>query len=370
MNEENQIKCTKSGLPKNDKVKMRIIELVLDAPRTVQERNVVTYLIDSETIKCQSSVNRHCNDLYNMGCLDKIGSKRSINLNKWNIKNTKNLKNISLKFPEIKLNTYEKALNILYKELNLDFQKINDLKIYILLRLSRSFFNMCITTDSETFLDRVWKIYKLNREFPYHPITDRQKVNYNEKGNGNSPEFTKVTATFRKILLELPDNIPKNTRELYCSFMKNVEEKINESTSDDKVIKSLNSLFTEYISTVHTGYLNLLFNHFFSQDILLGYVEPEEIKFMSEYTENLTTMLEIENKNLSLGELKAWMLKDLQLMSNVIFYCKMSIFGVFNNCYEVFESLKKKYKEDLDLYNEIENEYDILKNEFEALKPS
>ena len=61
----------------------------------------------------QSTVNRHLNDLKKLGCLDWTPpSKKTTRSNRWNIATLKQLENIRQNFPDIKLNRYEKSLDI------------------------------------------------------------------------------------------------------------------------------------------------------------------------------------------------------------------------------------------------------------------
>jgi hypothetical protein len=203
MKDKNQIKCLKNGQPKKEKVKVKILKLVLGAPRTVKEHDVVTYLIDSKTIKCQSSVNRHFNDLCEMECLNKIGSKSSINLNKWNVTKFETLRKIKDKFPEIDLNKYEKSITIVLKESGYSINSTKGLEFYMRLYLSVSFFNICLETDIDTLCNRAWNVYLHDSGFETNRRIKKLLNEFYYTYAKNNPNFKMSNETFQEVVKEI-----------------------------------------------------------------------------------------------------------------------------------------------------------------------
>ena len=114
MDEEKPQKRKKSDRLKKGEVKKRIIEIILDNRSdrygNVLESDIRKSLESSKMVSAQAIINRHLNDLYNLGCIESTGSEIPKSKNKWNVKNIRNLMRIRENFKDIRLNSYKKSL--------------------------------------------------------------------------------------------------------------------------------------------------------------------------------------------------------------------------------------------------------------------
>ena len=147
-------------------VKSEIIEVILRHKGLIKE----PFIRKSLQEKCdeidQSTVNRHLHDLQKLGCLDLIPpSKETTRKNRWNITTLKQLENIRQHFPNVKLNRYEKSLDIVSRY-HLDYiSPARNMIFRVQLLLSTSLFDLYIRNNTKTFYAKVSEIYKFGKGF-------------------------------------------------------------------------------------------------------------------------------------------------------------------------------------------------------------
>jgi Fe2+ or Zn2+ uptake regulation protein len=352
-----------------NEIKTRILELILKTKDSVNEPIVSEFLQNEYGEFDRSTINKHLHALVDLGCVEQVKPTSKSKFKFYDIK-SKNFKSIMNEFPDIKLNEFEKPKLIILNESGYSLSTIEGLKIYIRLLLSRSFFKLYMENDSKTLRLKTWKFCKRERGFLYYSIIDKTKVNYEimktEMKTDDLPDFIIIQKAFLKILSELPDDIQSDTHTLGIQFVEKANEKVNELFNNENMRGCLKSLLNVYISTVHSRYFYLLSDHFcFFEDVLHGTALSEELNFMGKTADNLVLMLEANTeKSLSdhlgkksLSHIKDWELKDFRLMSEIIFnYGTPSIFGTFNSSDEVYDFLQKKYKKELDRYNNIDDD--------------
>src|SRR5665647_1070549 len=105
----------RGGHLEQSKVKIGILEFVLQNDGPILESKIREFVVKSYAIKDQKTVNTHLHDLKGLGCIERIFLKKGLP-NYWDITKIKHLKNIKLCFKKIKLNELEKSLNILLQE--------------------------------------------------------------------------------------------------------------------------------------------------------------------------------------------------------------------------------------------------------------
>jgi hypothetical protein len=147
-------------------VKSGIIEFILEHKGRIGEPFIRRSLQEKYDGIDQSTVNRHLNDLKKLGCLDWTPpSKKTTRSNRWNIVTLKQLEKIRYHFPHLKLNRYEKSLDIVIRY---HLRYISP-AIYMIFRvqllLSTSFFDLCIKNDSETLYAKASEIYRFGKGF-------------------------------------------------------------------------------------------------------------------------------------------------------------------------------------------------------------
>ena len=187
-----------------NEVKAGIIEFIISSDGPVPEPEIREFLGEKYKIIDQGNIKKHLRDLqyHPYSCIDKLLTKPGF-ANLWDTKRIKNLSNIMLHFPDIRLNKYKKSLDIiLYRHGLHQGDPYDDYileapihkKYRIQLFLSLSFFNMCLTNDLETLYAKVDEICKLSPGATYW--RDQLPV---EKPT-NKPYFE-----FMKRLLENPN---------------------------------------------------------------------------------------------------------------------------------------------------------------------
>lgn len=261
MDKEEKIKRRRGEHLNKNEVKTEILKYVLDNNSPVLEPYIREHLKEKLNISDTKTMKSHFSDLQELQCIKKIGNKGLEN--EWKIDSLKQLKNIREKFPEIKLNTYDKSLNIILKEWDYSIESINGFKFYIRLLLSTSFFDECMTVDIETLISRAWKIYLFEKGFnenqviseylndcyvlyvKKHPISELAKETFFEKMKEMVPKFDEIPTwevfinKVEKTFQELSGDITLKRIE---EFLKKEEEFLkneNISKSDNLISKDL-----------------------------------------------------------------------------------------------------------------------------------
>lgn len=150
--------------------KMAIIGFILKNDKAVPEPEIRDFLTKNYGMTDQGNIREHLKNLKDSNCVEKILPKKSGLANKWEIKKIENLQEIRVKYPNIQLNKYDKALNIILEEqvrkgglLHVDATNAQGLRVQLF--LSVSFFDMCLKNDIETLYDKACEIYKLGEGF-------------------------------------------------------------------------------------------------------------------------------------------------------------------------------------------------------------
>lgn len=332
-------------------VKTQILKLILMSAGPVAEpdirKNIQTYY-ESVT---QATINRHLNDLLKDGCVELIPpSKKTTRANKWDIVKKTNLPNIREHFEKIQLNEYEKTINVILRKFGIGRKSQRYVYFFILLRLSESFFLTCMNTDIELLKFRVREIFyhdkglkneqrieellkecnaeyikgklciemsgerfreimeelatkndEILEEYAWrvcHCYTEqvRKKWRSNFTGNYN------VIQTIQRNRSQNPNVYPLEPIPWVESFFMKFVEKVPElcktdlktilKTPDEYLdmclkMEEILSLMRAQNKTFDRRYLDLLFEHFYYQDILDGAASLDEKTFAQNSKKNL-----------------------------------------------------------------------------------
>ena len=115
--------------------------------------DLIKHLRGKYGIKNPKNIKKHLKDLENDRCIDKIDPLRDGFENKWNITTREHLKNIKYRskdndcFKRIKLNRYERSLNIILKQLGYNVDSPNASRFRVQLFFSDFFFDMYLEKD-------------------------------------------------------------------------------------------------------------------------------------------------------------------------------------------------------------------------------
>lgn len=162
---------------KKDEVKTAIVEYILSNPSEVPQPQIASFLKKEYGLYDKTNIGKHLKQLseeYN--CIKIIKGERGFE-NQCDIKTVGNLKNIMFYFKDIKLNTYEKSINIILKKFGCVSTSFESLILYIRLRLSVTFFNMCIDTGIKKMCSTAWEIYLHEKDLNKNQLV---KSNLNE----------------------------------------------------------------------------------------------------------------------------------------------------------------------------------------------
>ena len=145
-------------------VKSGIIELILGHKGRIGEPFIRRSLQEKYDEIDQSTVNRHLNNLQKLGCLHLTPpSKETTRSNRWSISTLQELENIRKHFPDIKLNRYEKSLDIVSRYHLRYISPALYMIFRVQLLLSISFFDLCIKNDTETFFAKASEIFRFGK---------------------------------------------------------------------------------------------------------------------------------------------------------------------------------------------------------------
>ena len=357
-------------------VKSSILEFILEQKGDVGESAIRKYLLEKYDITAQGSINRHLHYLQKQGCIELISPQKKGVRNYWNIKTRTNLKKIRLEFPELQLNKHEKAINIIIKELrnNRDNFYIDWLKIHIQLLISFSFFNTCIEADTTILCQGTWNSYTTIKDPLRHKrINDLLKIcyltcskHYSDFQLSQDMFTTIVTQTpwevfrfdytgylvglFEYYLPGLPEEIPLLISKTKLFEIDKIPEKIPDEIYEEDLVKyMLNTLKLimerklDYESLLH----DLLLEHFFNHDVLIGVDSQEEHEFVK------NTIKNHESPRGSTAppyvNLQKAILADSKLISEIIIKYKQptELSDISSNLYEVNQAVVRYYLENI-----------------------
>lgn len=151
-----------------DEVKAGIIEFIISSDGPVLEPEIREFLVREYEIKDIGNMKKHLRDLQYRpySCINKIPGKPGF-ANSWDIIHVKNLKNVRIHFPEIRLNTYDKSLNIISDHLGFNQGTPYADEYRRQLSISVSFFDMCLKGEVETLYTKPDEICKLSKGATY-----------------------------------------------------------------------------------------------------------------------------------------------------------------------------------------------------------
>lgn len=154
---------------KRNKVKIGILEFVLQNGGHILESKIREFVENSYDIKDQKTVNTHLHDLKDLGCLERFSLKRGLP-NYWGIETIKNLEQILEEYSDLieTLQNSEHALNIVLDALEEalisstnpkktdKYKEYDEIKVYLAsirenlsvkLKMSSAFFELCIRDE-------------------------------------------------------------------------------------------------------------------------------------------------------------------------------------------------------------------------------
>lgn len=327
---------------KNKEVKTSILEFILKNKGPISEPSIREYLKNKHGVSDPTTINRHMHDLKNSRCIKLISLKASRS-NYWDIITPLSLKNIRHESYELQINKYEKSINIILMELGCDKYSPYWLRHYIQLLISTSYFDACLELDIGRIHQGITEIYNAGRGYYRHQrMFKLVKVCYSAYVKCNSG-FKMSQDEFRNALIEfdweniffldkeyflklfddslpgLPEELPKIIFETKLSGIEEIPEKIpNEINAEDLVKYMLNTIVTirAYFWDYYYSKDDLLLEHFFNHDRLLGVDSADEHYYIKKVIANQTLPSgSIQSDNLLLREKE---FADLKLTSEII----------------------------------------------------
>jgi hypothetical protein len=306
-------------------VKSEIISYILSKNDAVSATDLKTHLREKYGIRNKKNIDNHLNGLEDDNCIEKIKPPRDGFENKWDITKIENLKNIMSLFPEIRLNKYEKSVNIVIKKFNFTAGSIHAKKAFVQLSLSSSFFAKCLDTEIKTLHARASRFYQADGDFMKRKI-ERQieeliheaypecmkriqkipgiwsvvdeeyiKDSVNLDIYQNSPQSHKqIQIIVKELSMKMSDEIlSEREKKLPKDSLQN-QEGLNKMP--DKIFEKLMEEFPADLPTkIHTIIVNQyqnvsisfdkVFDHFYRRDVMDGSDIYEEREFVSKINE-------------------------------------------------------------------------------------
>ncbi|WP_292372729.1 hypothetical protein [Methanosarcina sp. UBA411] len=349
-------------------IKSSILKFTLENEGPVGEPAIRDFLLKRYDIMDQGNINRHLHDLQKLDCIELIPPEKKGLRNYWEIKKLKNLRNIKYQFPEVRLNDYEKSINVVLRDLEYYHNSPDWLNYYLKLLLSTSFFNACIETGGRELNNGNWKVYITSVGSQRHQRIDKLLklcystcIKHYSEFKMSENEFMNIVKAhpweiyrffaedvllkwFEKEFAGLPKEIPLKIFETKLSETGEVPEIIPEEiTKEDLVRYILDAMRLRMEEKLEFKFLsdNLLLEHFLHHDMLLGVDSPEELYFVNKTKENHT----LPRGSTISGRviLREAELADLRLASEMILkYKQPSIFS-FDTADEIYKAVLDHY---------------------------
>lgn len=278
-----------------------------------------------------------------------------------------NLRNIRHEFPEIRLNTYEKTINIVLRELEYFDNNPDWLIYYIKLYLSASFFNTCIETGKRPLDSAIVKVFRNSIDAHRQKRIDNLLrkcyiacVKLYPDFKASEEKFTNIMYTLRfepilsspAIILDLfkehlpglPEEIPMQIIQTRLSETEEVLEKMPEKKDDENLVRYLLNtlrLIKKQWEDFESTRDDLLFEHFLNHDMLIGADSDDQLYFVKKTKENHA----LPRGSTETGQivLKEAELADLRLASEMIFKYKQPARFSLNTVDEIYQAIFDYY---------------------------
>jgi len=263
------LRCMKTEQEKRSKwneVKISIIKFILNFSGPVPEPDIRENLKNEYKISNRGNIKKHLSDLRYRpySCIEIIPAKPGF-ANHWEIKTTENLKNILLHFPEIRLNKYDKSVNIVLKKssCNLYFPEPAMFKNQLV--YSASLFKRCLENEPETLYGQAMLMYRFGAGFGEYQSVKKDLIELFSLYLKYCPSVEISEETF----LKMPG---KWSREILAETVEILPEKLFEGNIN-KIVNLLSYFKGEYL-----GSLILVFELNVSYDIFIGPLSPVEME--------------------------------------------------------------------------------------------
>ncbi|AKB77851.1 hypothetical protein MSHOH_1368 [Methanosarcina horonobensis HB-1 = JCM 15518] len=383
----------KKGEISQSGVKQKIIIYILENNGPLEESKIREKLNKKDEKANQGNINRHLHELEDHECIVPTKTKKGRRkYNLWDITSVLNLESIRSQLHDIQLNEYEKSLAILLRKFGIDKKSLRYVYFFVLLRLSTSFFNACMNTDIKTLHSRAREIFNHDKGFKKEQRIEELLNECNAKHIKGKLNVELPKKRFREIMEELAQKNDEILEEYAwrvcgCYSEEARERKRSKPTGDNAIqaikrnrsqnpslfplepipwIKSFYMKFRENIpelskieieailktpdeyqnmclemeeilslmrdqnKTFNRLYLDLLFEHFYYQDIFDGTASTTEITF----AQNSKKIIEEYSKKKSEDDvdiIDELILSELRNISEVMAKDKIKIPSVLEN---------------------------------------
>lgn len=170
---------------KKNEVKIEILRYILDNDSPVLEPDIREHLKKTFGINDSKTMKAHFQDLQKLNCVRKITNLGKEN--EWRIDSIKQLNKLKENFKEIELHSYKKPIEIVVNkftgEIELPFKGTivspDEGTIRAYLRLSQTFFYLCMSTDVVDFYYRCNRLNVYSNEINSHATAKGIDLDYN-----------------------------------------------------------------------------------------------------------------------------------------------------------------------------------------------
>jgi hypothetical protein len=298
------------GHLERDQTKIAIIEFILNSNKEGNDPGIL-----QSKIRNYLEITYGMTDRKNIGnllkylsaetegpCLEKSSINKPGKPNYWDITKIKHLSNIRSKFPDILLHDYGKSILIVLKKNGYDIRNLQSRKLYVQLLFSPSFFNACIDTNIETLCERAWGIYTDDECYLTGYLKNDMKNYYNEymarypiiemSYESFVSKLTQISKRKEIYQVEPPTIGSEYQTEKFMEIWEKEllgihKEKANgiytEKMEEDLEIYSKMMILSDdlsmFVYNFESKSLDIVFKHYFDQDILDDSASIEEREF-------------------------------------------------------------------------------------------
>jgi predicted transcriptional regulator len=179
MNEDEKMSRGRGEHLQIGEVKIEIIKYILSRNDILPGPDIIKYIKKKCGLTDETNIRTHLNDLADKNCIEKIPRKNGGD-NKWKIEKLETLQNIRKYYPAIRLNIYEKSLDIILEEqitkkYHLSIDPTHAQKLRIQLPRSIQLFDQCLINNITTRYENVEEIYLIDKLFG--PVTEPVPMN-------------------------------------------------------------------------------------------------------------------------------------------------------------------------------------------------
>lgn len=321
-------------------VKASIISYILEKKDSVSEPDIRQHLKTLFEVQHQGTINNHLHQLLELKCIESVSPNKKSRSNFWDITKLEHLRNIRREFPDIKINTYEKSIMIIFNERGYSLDRIGNLIFYIELLLSISLFNAFLDNDYYELIKKSRRIYLREEGLVKKRNLEYHMNNFVKLYQESNPGFEFKDGIVINSQKDSNEDFIKKMEDKYCGITDEMKKELEEAYKTEK------ELSTELDKKTTQMYVE----HFLNHDTFQGIESPDEYTFLIDLKEArgeaLMVWVEEDPTMRNFDRLHELIyFQELKVYSEIIKkYKQPSMFYLPENPDAILDELKEAYK--------------------------